>query len=77
MNENHHFKAGQELKTDYDFRIAKSTKVPIKVYQDRMLLRPPAPVIAYHDDIVKIADGTTFLRSVSKFYTLNADENDH
>jgi hypothetical protein len=64
----------RELKTDAEIRIAMSAKEPIMVYQDRMRLRPPLPIIAYNDDIVRIADGTTFLRSATTFVTLSDEE---
>lgn len=68
------FSAGQEIKTDSDIRDAMLVKEPIMVYQDLMRLRPPLPIMAYNDDIIKIADGTTFLRRVTKFYTLSVEE---
>lgn len=66
--------ASNEIKTDADIRKAMASKEPVIVYQDRMRLRPPLPIVAYNDDMVKIADGTTFLRSVTQFYTLSDEE---
>lgn len=74
MKDEPQFTAGQELISDIDFRYAKSRKIPIMVYRDGMRLRPPAAVIAFQDNSVRIADGTIFLRSVSTFFTLSEEE---
>ncbi|SFD77090.1 hypothetical protein SAMN05216378_1358 [Paenibacillus catalpae] len=65
---------GRELKTDTEIRQAMNAKEPILVFQDRMRLRPALPIIGYNDDIVKIADGTTFLRTATSFFTLSDEE---
>ncbi|WP_336773396.1 hypothetical protein [Paenibacillus sp. MMO-58] len=74
MIETPHITAANELKTDEEIRKVMASKEPVIVYQDRMRLRPPLPIIGYNDDMVKIADGTTFLRSVTHFYTLSDEE---
>ncbi|MCM3628389.1 hypothetical protein M3194_13550 [Paenibacillus glycanilyticus] len=74
MIETPHITAANELKTDEEIRKVIASKEPVIVYQDRMRLRQPMPIIAYSDVMVKIEDGTTFLRSVTHFYTLSDEE---
>ncbi|GLX70487.1 hypothetical protein [Paenibacillus glycanilyticus] len=65
---------GRLLTTDEEIREAMAAKEPVMAYQDRMRLRPPLPIIGYNADIVRIEDGTTFLRSATTFYTLSEED---
>ncbi|MDD9268374.1 hypothetical protein ACFPES_15140 [Paenibacillus sp. GCM10023248] len=68
------FPDGQVLISDKDFEAVIKSKEYVVVYQGNVRIRPISTVIEYNQNSIKLADGTTILRSANKIRTLDETE---